>query len=268
MPAPWFKLYSKEILSDPKVKQLDHDQLGKLVLLWAFANEDGCCIPSDPVAIGKLLGVANKNQMVKHLVWVTKFFAPVEGDGTRLVSLRLLAEQNAYEAKCLVLRKNGAKGGRPSKPKAKPDGFANGEPDVKPNTKANETEEGRRKKEKALPPKPPRGGTGRRSRQEILEPFGPEVVRVVNTLLDEWRTEDPEDGRPIKAGPEDTGKAVDGILKAQPHVTPDMLIQAGREYLASTRQRYKAPQYFFGPQGPWDGFVRAQMTTREVAHAS
>lgn len=126
----------------------------------------------------------------------------------------------------------------------------------------------REEKRREVPPKPPKGGSRRRSRGEILEPFGPEVVRVVNTLLDEWRTEDPEDGRPIKAGPEDTGKAVDGILKAQPHVTSDMLIQAGREYLASTRQRYKAPQYFFGPQGPWDGFIRAQMTLQEVAHAS
>lgn len=126
--------------------------------------------------------------------------------------------------------------------------------------------------EKEVPPNP-QGGTAkaakrpRRSRVEILQPFGPDVVRVVNTLLDEWKSEDPEDGRPIKAGPEDMGKAVDSILKAYPNVTPDMLIQAGRDYLASPRIRYKAPQYFFGPQGPWDGFIRAQITAQEVSHA-
>ncbi len=126
----------------------------------------------------------------------------------------------------------------------------------------------KRTEEKEVPPKPPKGGTGgrggRRTRQQILEPFGPEVVRVVNTLLEEWRTEDPEDARPIKASPEDCGKVVDGILKSQPHVTGDMLIQAARDYLGSSRKRYKAPQYFFGPEGPWDAFVRALMTHEEV----
>lgn len=125
------------------------------------------------------------------------------------------------------------------------------------------------KRERQNPPTP-QGGTKRtrRTRTQILEPFGSEVCRVVNTLLDEWRLEDPKDGRKITASPEDTGKAVDAILKSQPNVTGDMLVQAGRNYLASKRERYKAPQYFFGPEGPWDGFVKAILTAQEVPLAS
>jgi hypothetical protein len=156
MTAPWFKLYSKEILSDPKIKLLDHDHLGKLLLLWAFANEDGCCIPSDPESIGKLIGVSGKNQMVKHMVWVSRFFVPVEGDPSRLLSPRLFKERQAYEAKCDQLRVNGAKGGRPRKP----NGLPNGLPDAKPDGNQNVTEVGSEKKEKACTPQPPKGAEG------------------------------------------------------------------------------------------------------------
>jgi uncharacterized protein YdaU (DUF1376 family) len=271
MAAPWFKLYSKEILSDPKVKLLDHDHLGKLLLLWAFANEDGCCIPSDPEAIGKLLGVANKNQMVKHLVWIKRFFAPVEGDDSRLISLRLKEEQEAYESKCEQLRLNGQKGGRPRKPKAEPSGY----PSAEPNVNQTQTEVGSGKKEKDSTPTP--SGPGKRSRRgrgEILEAFSPEASRIVGELRPIWRKEDP-DGRPIRVDLSLWGQRLDEILRAHPEVTPDLLIEAGRGYLGSERFRYQAPQFFFGvgkegAEAAWVGYVRLLITKRksEVPHAS
>lgn len=265
MSAPWFKIYSKELLSDPKIKLLDHDHIGKLVLLWAFANEDRCCIPSDPEAIGKLLGITNKNQMVKHLVWIHRFFVPVEGDEARLISLRLLEEQTAYEAKCDQLRANGLKGGRPRKPEAKPDGL----PDGKPKPEPDETEVGSGKKEKEVPPNP-QGGIGepkrkRRTRTEIVQGFPEDVKTVVNTLGSQWRAEDPVDGRKITLDVASFAQRVSEILGQHPEITPQTLIGAGEAYLASQRTRYKAPQFFFGPgvggEGPpWLGFVRAVIT--------
>lgn len=148
MAAPWFKIYSQQFLSDPKLKLLNHDQIGKLVTLWAFANEAECCIPSDIKAIARLLGVQGKNQMDNLLVLVGQFFVPVDGDDSRLISIRLRDEQRAYEDKCQKLRENGRKGGRPEKPNGSPDGLANGKPNGLANENQMGLEEGRGKKEK------------------------------------------------------------------------------------------------------------------------
>lgn len=158
MSAPWFKIYSEELLSDPKIRLLDDDQLGRLLKLWAIANLDGCSIPANPKAIGKLLGIQKDNQMVSEMVWVRKFFAPSERDPERLVSVRLQKEQNAYEVKCEQLRKNGGKGGRPKKPNGYPSGYpdglanglANGYPDGIANEKQSAPEVGSRKEEKEV----------------------------------------------------------------------------------------------------------------------
>lgn len=247
MAAPWFKLYPKQFLTDSKVKMLTREHRSILIDLWCYCSEDGS-VPSDLDDLSRLIGEPRAVTQ-KAMAKLSAFFVP---DGERLVSVRMQIEAEAYEIKCQKLRENGTKGGRPPKPIAKPDGLKD-ENQMAP-------EVGSRKLEKALPPTP-KGARSRRSRVEILGAFSTEVCNVVNTLTAEWRGEDPEDGRSITVSIEDMGKAVDSILKAQPNVTPDMLIQAGRDYLASPRMRYKAPQYFFGPQGPWDGFVRAQMTT-------
>lgn len=125
MAAPWFKLYAKELLADSKILQLSDDEFGKLVKLWAFASQDGS-IPAEPGPLAKLLRLPGEKQMVKHLVWVRQFFAPMPDDPTRLYSRRLAEEMAAYDEKIQKLRENGTKGGRPPKPKAKPKGSANG----------------------------------------------------------------------------------------------------------------------------------------------
>lgn len=114
-----------------------------------------------------------------------------------------------------------------------------------------------------VPPKPPRGGKGRRTRQEILQPFSEGTRRVVNTLGVEWHKEDPKDGRKITISPEGFAEAVDRVKAEQPHLDDDLIIDAGRNYLAEKRERYKAPQWFFGVEGPWGGYVRAILTRRE-----
>ena len=163
MGAPWFKIWSKELLADSKIILLEDDQLGKLLKLWCYASQDGS-IPSNPVLLAKLLGGATKKQMVKHLVWVNQFFCLSE-DGQRLISHRLLSEYQAYETKCEKLRGNGALGGRPKKPNGLPDGFEeekpNGLPDGEPKENQMGLELRREKKERdkestTVPTKPAR----------------------------------------------------------------------------------------------------------------
>lgn len=187
MAAPWFKIYSQEFLSDPKVKMLDHDQIGKLVMLWAFANEDGCCIPSSPKAIGKLLGIQSEKQMVNHLVWITRFFVPLDGDDSRLVSIRLQEEQKAYQEKCDKLKANGSKGGRPKNPETKPEGY----PDGLANGNQMAPEEGRGKreveKEKEKNPAPPSAAPERtRKPREPKKPEMPKAGPTVSQILGEF----------------------------------------------------------------------------------
>lgn len=102
----------------------------------------------------------------------------------------------------------------------------------------------------------------RRSRKQIIEAFPKEVREMVNTLLDEWPENDPEGGRKIVCSPEDFGQRVTEILGSNPDLSPEILLEAGRSYIRSSRKMFKAPQYFFGPgkgneSAPWLGFVRA-----------
>lgn len=194
MGAPWFKVYSKELLSDSKIMRLEDDQFGKLVKLWAFANEDGH-IPAAPEDLRKLLHVSLK-EMKKHMDWVLRFFVPSPEHPENLISLRLRAEQDAYELKCQTLRENGTKGGRPRKPEGKPDGLPKGSPEAKPDgepkPKPDKTEVGSGKKEKEVhatrvadasaPPLQAAGGV------EVGKPKKPTRVKAPKPLNPEDKT--------------------------------------------------------------------------------
>lgn len=186
MAAPWFKLYPKEIFSKEETVSLSDEQFGKLVRLWARASENGS-IPADAAGIANLLQGQSAKQIEKHLVWIREFFRPMEGNPSRLVSKRLLREQAAYEEKCEQLRKNGAKGGRPPKPDQKPDGLQDG------NQIKNQsgTEVGSWKKEKELPPKPPKGGKRKRL---VLEG---EILEWFEKAWKNWPTVNSKNGSPV-----------------------------------------------------------------------
>ena len=194
--APWMKLYSKELLADPKIKLLTHDQLGKLVLLWAYANEADCCIPSSPADLARLLGVQTPRQMLPQMVWIRRFFVPLEDDPSRLVSLRLLEEQRAYQAKCETLKANGSRGGRPKKPDGLADGSAKGladaKPSGKPDTNQTQTEVGSKNKEvhsslrsecgAELPAAPPAPRSSRAGKAAKRAPRAAKVVPLERSL--------------------------------------------------------------------------------------
>ena len=100
----------------------------------------------------------------------------------------------------------------------------------------------------------------RRTKDEIFKPFSPEVKEVVNVLVKEWRRNDPSDGRVITISPASFGSRIKEILEQHKDINKDILIQSGRDYCKTDRQRYKAPQYFFGPEGPWKDFVNGIIT--------
>ena len=116
---------------------------------------------------------------------------------------------------------------------------------------------------------------GRRKRADIILGFGPEVKAVVNTLLPEWPASDPKDGRGIVVDVSRFGQRVAEILKAHDEIDAPLLIEAGKFYCSSKRDRYQAPQWFFGigkdgNEAAWVGCVRLILTKREktVPHAS
>lgn len=105
----------------------------------------------------------------------------------------------------------------------------------------------------------------RRSREEILEGFGQPTKNVLNALAHQWRTEDPCDGRKIVFSPQEAGENIQTILSSQPNITDQTLIQSGQNYCRQDRQRYKAMQHYFGPLGPWKGYVQDILTRSQSA---
>jgi hypothetical protein len=100
----------------------------------------------------------------------------------------------------------------------------------------------------------------RRTRTEILTPYPPEVSAVVNEILSDWPKTQPKDSAPIRLDVPMTAERIDGLLK-ESGVTPEILKQAARGYLAEKKNYYRAPQFFFGPSSgektpPWIAYAR------------
>jgi hypothetical protein len=113
MGAPWFKLYAKDYLGDPKVRMLSDSDRGVLVDCWAIQTEIGG-VPTDPVSLGKLLN-RRPDHALRAFLRVACFFVHDPLKDGFMVSLRLLSEQAAYSGKVLANQLNGSKGGRPKK---------------------------------------------------------------------------------------------------------------------------------------------------------
>jgi hypothetical protein len=90
--------------------------------------------------------------------------------------------------------------------------------------------------------------------------YGENVKEVVNTLSQEWITEDGPDKRTIHIHRADFAIRIKEILDEHQEIDENTLIQAGRDYCTEVRFRYKAPQYFFGPEGPWRGYIQDILT--------
>jgi len=212
---------------------------------------------SIPSGIFELADLCNCPEQVLADAWqkLGKCFADA-GNG-RLINLRLDEERTETDRNRAAKALAGKAGGLAKSHAATP-----GVADVK-QLKAGASGCHIEEKRKEVPPKPPKGGGRRRSRAEILTPFSQGTRLVVNTLGAEWHKEDPRDGRKIIISPEGFAEAVDRIKAEQPHADDEILIEAGRNYLAETRERYKAPQWFFGVEGPWGGYIRAILTRRE-----
>jgi len=104
----------------------------------------------------------------------------------------------------------------------------------------------------------------RKKRRSINEPgaFPDEAKRVVRTLISLWPTRDGPDDRPIRIDQIAFAQRVSEIM-AEKQLGADTLIQAAKFYLEQKRERYKAPQYFFGPGNggapPWLAYVNAAL---------
>lgn len=276
MAQPWFKIYAGDYLSDSKVRLLTFERRGILHELWAFAWKDGG-IPSDPAHLATLLGISAK-AMRAHCEWIAGFFTPAPNDPTRLISPRMEierqeAENRGAKAQANALQRWSSRNAPASVPAMRPHSDGNADDMLI-----------RSQGQKELPPTPsgvgvPSAGADalvaplvtkhkRRSRAQTIAAFPDSVRWLVNTLCEEWRSEDPCDSRKITINPEDFGQRVSEILAAHPEVSTEALLQAGRDYLASPRLRFKAPQFFFGPgfkneAAPWLAYIRAAMTREQ-----
>lgn len=273
MAQPWWKMYASDYLSDSKVHVLSYEKRGILNECWNIAWKDGG-IPADPGKLGMLLGIPAK-AMRTHMQWITTFFVPSLDLEGMLISPRMEIERLASEEKGAKARESALQRWSARNANASPDAMRSHMPPqcVDPCDHPCETDAVRsQKSEKDITPTPSGPGLPpsasppvapsrkRRGRVEILEAFSPEVRRVVNELAGCWRKEDPEDGRIIRVSVPEFGKAVAVILKTHPETNGDALIKAGKDYCESERKRYKAPQFFFGPEGPWDGYVQTNLT--------
>lgn len=250
MGATWFKLHVKEFLSDSKILQLSHEQVGILVRLWAINCNDGA-IPSDPAALSRLVPGTTPKQMLKHMLSLAAFFSASECHPGMLESIRLKAELNAYETKVERLRETGRRGGLAPKANAKANASDSGKQMLKQMGPEEEGEEEREKE--VLPPTPSAARKGRSPRKPRGvaekpkdEPIIPQpVVDTVNEIYFLTPSQD-SDGRIIRVDVATLAERIRGLMAGNTAITPDLLVESWRDYLGSKPLKIKAPQYFFG----------------------
>ena len=259
---PWFPLFAADLLMDDDLFNLDPKAEGLLVRMWCLCWVDGYA-PKGPEALS--LKVRRPVSYVrKYLPEVVRFFH--EDTNGNLWSQRLEAErQKAADKsqKCraaITTRWEKKRKGEQSieQTPVHTDEHTDVSTDAIPSQSQSPS---------PTTPPAPKGARSRRRRGNALEAFSPEASRIVGELRPIWRKEDP-DGRPIRVDLSLWGQRLDEILKAHPEVTPDMLIEAGRNYTEGERFRYQAPQFFFGvgregAEAAWVGYVRLLITKRQ-----
>lgn len=141
----YFELYPGDYLRD--TGELSLNQHGAYLLLMAsyYSTEDG--LPSDRVGLFRIARAMSKDEQAATLFVAERFFTKA-ADG-RLRSERIDEDIQKAKARIEAARLNGSKGGRPPKPKEKPDetqekpnGFSSGSDPLKPNVtqkKAHQT---------------------------------------------------------------------------------------------------------------------------------
>lgn len=274
MSNPWFKFYSAEYLLDAKVAALSLEAQGLLVRVWSLCHTQGK-LPDNLKVISKLVGTSP--QTISKL-WnnIVPFLS--QDENGFWYSKRLLSEQQKCREKSSKLAKNGRLGGL-----AKANNLLQQNPEnlLEQNSSLKEEEEDKEEdKEITTTPLPPQAGepekppqapslkkpAKRRKKGEVIQAFPDSVRQVVGTTLKIWHTRDP-DGRKITADVDLFGQRISEILENHSEITPEILIEAGKTYLATDRMRYKAPQFFFGPgppgeSPPWLGYVRGIISTQ------
>jgi hypothetical protein len=261
-------------------------------------------LPNCQQTLHKLLGIP-KQTFKKH--WslleetLNNLLGLSEETTDKLRSLSEVFNLEKYEKTVERNRKNGKKGGR----KKNPVGFQDTNPSVPKvglpeffeqkspieeivllnnnnniiNNNINNLEEDF----KSTPPIPPKSDETqsenpkrkpRRQKNEPKEllPLTAGAIQVLNALHPLWPRHDLLDGRKVKPNRAKTGRPIDSILAAFSNVTPEILIQAAKNYIATKPQRYCASQVFFGPgkkdgTANWKDFATELVTEAALAKA-
>lgn len=137
------------------------------------------------------------------------------------------------------------------------------------------TKEGTEGSEDHTPLTPQGGNRGPRARKvksdDLTADVPIEIIAAVNAIMDMTPRMDREK-RNIRAARPEVLIRVQGILSEREKVSPDILVEAWKNYLASDPKSIKAPQYFFGKaenQGEnganWYPWAKAIFVRRQLA---
>lgn len=192
------------------------------------------------------------------------------------------SEAEVYRAGRVEIGKRGgpASWKHPKEPHGKPEGEPHGSPRGNHLVNHDGTQSTIHNPGTEVPPLTPHGGgepvggkvsgkrqgqSKRRGKQEILNGFAPWTKTVLEALAPAWPREDgpPEDRRPIQVSVPAAGDILEKIHQDHPTLPEELTIAAALRYVKETRTRYKAMEYFFGPQGPWKGYINAELEARK-----
>ena len=269
--ADFFRVFARHMLVDEDYEHLSREEWGSVFLLMLHQWSKGGTLPADP---RKLAGLArcSENELADLLEKWPKLEV-VEGTVDRVGIPYLLREWSQVMGFYEAQTQRSALGVAARLSKGKPMGnpaVTHGSPTGLPVGLPNQDQD------KEVPPlSPPSGGEPvgrtreggkRRTKGEILSGFSTWTQEVLEALIPSWHREDGPDNdrREIRVSVPATGDVLEEIHRAHPALPAELTITAAKRYLAEERMRYKSPEYFFGPKGPWKGYINTELRAREL----
>ncbi len=276
--ADYIRVFARHLLTDEDYENLTREEWGTVFLLILHQWTKGGTLPEEAWKLAAV-GRCSEEELAKLLVKWPKL-QPIVGqpgrvgipyvfrewqqvmkfydDQTQRSTLGVAARMSKIDPRVTH--------GLPSgKPKDIPCGLPNQDQD--------------QDKDQEVPPVVPQSGgpmdetagvekrKKKRSREEMLVEFQARTRKIMETLAPEWHKLDgpPADRRKINISIPIFGENLEVIWKDHPTLNDDVVIEAARRYLREEHLRYKAPQYFFGAEGPWKGYVKTELTKRAQA---
>lgn len=262
----WFKMDPSKFLADVAVDSMTTTELGACFRLLCRQWIDGD-LPSDIEQLARLARL-DKTEMRDAWGTLCAFFPEIEGG--RRANRHMWKERAEIVNEMEMRSSRCSKAARDRWDQVRKTSDASGNASsMREAMRGAMQEENKKKKKKekvaVQDAAPEAGAKVRKTKETLLADYSPGVREVISGLADIWPKVRPKDRSVVRVSQAAWAARLDAILEEHPSIPPECLLDGAKIYLGEEPEMPKAPQYFFGVEGPWLAYARMAFHKRKAA---